>query len=89
MGRAVGQNDLGDLVSLTGATLSRYESDKQEPDLGTIVRLAAALGVSPGWLAFGEAATLTTIVNGDPAKPLPRPLPRPDAGSPKKGRGTA
>lgn len=34
-------------------SIGQYEGGKDEPDLRTVEQLAAALGVSPCWLAFG------------------------------------
>lgn len=41
---------------LSRATLAMYEIGQAEPDLQKIEQIAKALGVSPGWLAFGEQA---------------------------------
>lgn len=38
------------------SSITRYERGQDEPSLSTIEQLAAALGVSPCWLAFGEGA---------------------------------
>lgn len=79
-GRQVTQADVAQMVGVKDATVSRYEAGKAEPDLGMIVLLAAALGVTPGWLAFGEASSLTPTL-GPPiereVRPVPRPVPRP------------
>lgn len=40
--------------TLSRATLAMYEIDQTEPDLQKIESIAKALGVTPGWLAFGE-----------------------------------
>lgn len=53
-GRTISQVEVGKALDVTGVTVGRWESGEKEPDLQTIVRLAAYLGVSPGWLAFGE-----------------------------------
>lgn len=39
---------------LSRATLAMYEIGLAEPDLRKIEQIAKALGVTPGWLAFGE-----------------------------------
>lgn len=36
------------------SSIGRYESGHDEPSLATIAQLAAVLGVSPCWLAFGD-----------------------------------
>ena len=35
------------------SSITRYEGGQDEPSLSTIEQLAAALGVTPCWLAFG------------------------------------
>ena len=35
------------------SSITRYEGGQDEPSLATIEQLAAALGVTPCWLAFG------------------------------------
>jgi len=44
----------GKVRFLSRNALSTYESGRQTPSLYLLRGLAAALGVSPGWLAFGE-----------------------------------
>ncbi len=44
----------GKVQFLSRNALSTYESGRQTPSLYLLRGLAAALGVSPGWLAFGE-----------------------------------
>jgi len=52
------------LQTKTGKMLSRntycmYETGKYEPRLKLIEQIATALEVSPGWLAFGYAGSIT------------------------------
>ena len=45
-----------DLAAKTGvglATIRRIEQEAMEPRMGTTRKLAAALGVTEGWLAYG------------------------------------
>lgn len=53
-GRSVSQAEIGKTLGVTGAAVGTWEGGKKEPDLATIRRLAAALEVDPGWLAFGD-----------------------------------
>lgn len=53
-GRTFTQTELGRLVGVASATVSQWESGAGNPTLPNVERLAAVLGVSPGWLAFGE-----------------------------------
>ena len=56
------QERLGGLLSaqlgreqpISGATISRWESNDATPDLATLEALAVVCRVDPGWLAFGE-----------------------------------
>ncbi len=64
---------------LSRNALSTYESGRQTPSLKLLRGLAAALSVSPGWLAFGEDSLRIAL-----------PLQRSDAteGRPKFGLST-
>lgn len=69
-GRVVSQTEIGDTLGVTGVTVGRWEEGGREPNsLEQVERLALALGVSPGWLAFGEGAMLSG--HHGPAKRLP------------------
>lgn len=51
------QGDLAGVVGLTTRqAISAIESGRVEPKRDVIAKLAAALGCSPCWLAFGERA---------------------------------
>lgn len=50
----LGVNELGRIARLSQGVASRAESGEQEPGLDIIVRAAEAMGVTAGWLAFGE-----------------------------------
>ena len=45
---------LGDAAGISGPAVSQFEHGPKLPTLETAARLAAALGVRAGWLAFGE-----------------------------------
>lgn len=50
----MGQEELGGLLRVTGVTIGRWEDGIREPRrLAVLEHLAAILGVSPCWLAFG------------------------------------
>jgi transcriptional regulator with XRE-family HTH domain len=53
-GRHFTQTELAAAVGLTSPTISQYEAGASEPSLSIIERLAEALGVEPGPLAFGS-----------------------------------
>lgn len=44
--------------------ISRYERNGATPNVITIAQLAAALGVTPCWLAFGDDAHNVSFANG-------------------------
>lgn len=52
--RGVTQEWLETEASLTKGHVSRILSGKREPALHTVEAMARALGVSPGWLAYGD-----------------------------------
>lgn len=56
LGRRVTQLEVAEAVGVTQTSVARWERGEKEPDLATIVRLAAALQVEPAALAFGAGA---------------------------------
>jgi len=53
--RIMTQGDLAQAAGLALVTVNRIENDAIEnPRPGTIRKIAAALGVNPAWLLFGE-----------------------------------
>ena len=63
-GRALSQGEVADAVGVTQSTVSQWEKGAQEPPLATLTALARVLGVSAGYLAFGEGVQGTAL---DPA----------------------
>lgn len=47
-------------VGLSEATVSMWFTGKQLPNVKQMDAIAKVLGVSPGWLAFGEQTVFTT-----------------------------
>ncbi len=47
------QRDLAARTGVGFATIRRVEQEAMEPRIGTTRKLAAALGVAEGWLAYG------------------------------------
>lgn len=67
--RSIVQATVAAAMGVTPPSVGRWEADIKEPNLATIARLAQWLGVSPGWLAFGEGEMIGA------ARPQPpRPL---------------
>jgi transcriptional regulator with XRE-family HTH domain len=58
-GKLLTQSALARQLGVTPPTVSQWEADASEPELAMIVKIAAALGVSPGYLAFGEASDVS------------------------------
>lgn len=54
--RDLTQEALAALLGVSRVTLAYWEGGQFEPDLARIRALAAALNVTPAWLAFGDAA---------------------------------
>lgn len=48
--RNLSQQEIGDLLGVSGATIGRYESDKMEPGSEAIVRLADYFNVTTDYL---------------------------------------
>lgn len=53
-GARVTQGAVGKAVGVTGVAVGAWEKGDAEPSLAVIERIAAFLGVSPAWLAWGE-----------------------------------
>lgn len=66
----VSQKKLADIVRAAQSTIAGYETGRTEPDLPTIERIAAALGMTPGALAFGEDAGRVPTVQLDRPAPV-------------------
>jgi DNA-binding XRE family transcriptional regulator len=65
-GRELSQEVLGQLVGVSKGSISAYETGVSEPEkLEIVARLARALGVTGGWLAFGEEPRLRGSGPGD------------------------
>ena len=61
-GKNVTQAWLAAQCGVSGPTVSQWESGVTEPTIDSVRRIAKALGVSAGWLAFGETAE-TELIN--------------------------
>lgn len=53
-GTDLSQVALSRLVGLTKGAVNNYEAGSSTPDVAMVERLAGVLGVTPGWLAFGQ-----------------------------------
>lgn len=53
-GRNVDQTEVADACGVSGAAVSRWESDQKLPRDENMYRLADFLGVTPGWLRYGQ-----------------------------------
>lgn len=61
-------------AGLNKSTSNDIEDQKHVPRVGTVERLAEALGASPSWLAFGDEGTLR-FRERRPRSPLPPDVP--------------
>ena len=50
----VSQSDLARELGVQQATVNRWENDAKSPTDENLLALAALLGVTPGWLKFGQ-----------------------------------
>jgi len=46
------QTELATACGVKPQSVSQWEADNTEPSLGTIMKIAKALNVSPGWIAW-------------------------------------
>ncbi len=53
-GAEMNQRELAERIGLTDAAISSYETDVSVPPVPVIENIASELGVTPGWLAFGQ-----------------------------------
>lgn len=56
--REISDAELARRLSVERATINHYRLGRRQPDLAMIARLAATLGVSASYLAFGETGAL-------------------------------
>lgn len=65
-GRNVTQAWLASQCGVSGPTVSQWEAGITEPTVASLAKIAIALGVSPGWLAFGETAAPAQLPDLEP-----------------------
>ena len=53
-GRKMSQAELGEAVGVSDSQIGFYEAELNEPGRDGWEKMAIALGVTPGWLAFGQ-----------------------------------
>lgn len=56
------QNQLGEIIGVSGVAIMRYEKEQREPKFETICRIAAALGVNPSDLVPSLTVNLGTDI---------------------------
>lgn len=54
LGADIGQSHLARLLGISPSAVSNWEADAKRPNQSIVPRLAASLGVRPGYLMFGE-----------------------------------
>lgn len=70
---------LEQLAGFARGSLTRLEEGHSKPALDTVERIAQALGVSPGWLAYGDEGT-EPFRQRRPRSPVPLDPPVPEPG---------
>lgn len=70
---------LEQLVGFSRGSLTRIEEGHSKPAIDTVERIAMALGVSPGWLAYGDEGT-EPFRQRRARSPVPMDPPTPDPG---------
>ena len=87
-GKNVTQAWLAAQCGVSGPTVSQWETGTIEPTVGSLAKIAKALDVSPGWLAFGEEPAADDPTNPATARRLTEAeLDRADAAAAKKRGG--
>lgn len=74
---SIGRRDLSRLAGLADTFASAIERSAQTPGIDSCERLAAALGVPPGWLAYGDEGT-EPFRQRRPRSPVPMDPPVPE-----------
>ena len=59
--KSMTQAELATLLEVTPGTVSQWESGTTEPTLRSVKKIAKALGVSPGWIAWGDRTDIILI----------------------------
>jgi transcriptional regulator with XRE-family HTH domain len=54
VGREISQVALGERIGVSSQAVSAWEGDVSPPTVEMVAKLALELGVTPGWLAFGQ-----------------------------------
>ena len=62
-GRVVTQAAVAEALGVSAPTVSQWEADRIRPTIDGVQRLARYLGVSPGWLAFGELTDMAQLID--------------------------
>ena len=73
------RRDLSRLAGLADTAVSAVERSAQTPGIDNVERLAAALGIPPGWLAYGDEGT-EPFRQRRPRSPVPLDPPVPEPG---------
>lgn len=72
VGREYSQGQLGAaLGGVSGQAVSAWEGDVSPPTVDAIAKMAQLLGVTPGWLAFGQEPRFPPAIDHAPAPPAP------------------
>lgn len=73
------RRDLSRMADCGDAAVSTVERRTNVPKIDTVERVAAALGIPPGWLAYGDEGT-ETFQQRRPRSPVPMDPPVPEPG---------
>lgn len=68
------QEDLADKLNVTRQAVSNWETDKTQPDIDTLHKIAQILDVSVEELIYGSKREVTTIVNNKTVKNVTKGL---------------
>lgn len=79
----ISPTDLAARLRVAQATVYRWENDEKSPRDDTLLQLATVLGVTPGWLKFGQEPKHQPL---DESKLEPLDLPATVKVAPRKGK---
>lgn len=71
VGRQWSQSQLGVAVDMSSQAVSAWEADTSPPTVEMVEKLARLLGVTPGWLAYGQEPRFPAVEDEQPVPTAP------------------
>lgn len=86
-GSKMSQAELGEAVGVSPSQIGFYEAEANEPGRDAWEAMASALGVTPGWLAFGQEPRYPSVGDAPRTTLIARDIIAPRGSSQIKGKG--